>query len=174
MKKISIVIIGIIALIILAFPLYQLYALNAIEIQSFAISKVSLSNNLQFFVEGSGELYNPSLIPVTIKEIRYEAYVNNGLIMNGAIKGKTIPAKSAELFIFSQQIEWIPDIDTALQITAGKNVTMTIKTEADVSYLSLFAITRKKQATIDIGRIIRPVLEEQIAAISNTLGLFSS
>jgi len=172
MKKI---IIAIITLIILAlFPLYQLHALNGIEMQSFAITKVSLNKNLQFFVEGSGELYNPSLIPVTIKEIRYEAYVNNEQMMNGTISGKTIPAQSAESFIFSQQIDWVPDIDTALQITAGKNVTMTIQTEADVSYLSIFTITGKKQTTINIGRILRPVLEKQITAISNAIGLFSS
>ncbi|MFA6888743.1 MAG: hypothetical protein WC254_04580 [Candidatus Woesearchaeota archaeon] len=165
------IIIGVIILLAL-FPVYQLYALHAIEMQSFTITDISLSNNLQFIVNGSSELYNPSLIPVTIKEIRYEAYIGDEQILNGTVTGKKIPARSGESFTFNQQIEWIPDIETALDITAGKNVTMIIKGETDVSYLSIFTITGNQEKVIDISKIIKPVLNNQIVAISNAVGFF--
>jgi LEA14-like dessication related protein len=166
----------ILAIIILAciavVPIYQLYALNSVEFQSFSIQQISLDNNLHFVVQGSGILYNPTYIPVTIKEVKYSAYLENEEIMNGTIMGKTISSHSEESFPFEQTIDWVPDVETALTITAGKNVTMTISTQADVSYLYFFTITGKKQTTIEVGRILKPLIGKQISAISNAIGLF--
>jgi LEA14-like dessication related protein len=170
MKKI---ILSIFIILILAFPFYQLYSLNSVEFQSFSVQEISLNSRLYFVVNAAAKLYNPSYIPVEIKEIRYVAYIQSEEIMNGTIAGSTIPSKSSESFAFEQTINWVPDIETAMAITQGKNVTMTISTEADVSYLYFFTITGKKQSTIEISRILKPVLDRQITAISDALGFFS-
>ncbi len=170
MKKI-IISISIIVLL-LAFPLYQLYALNNVEMQSLQFSGISLDNRLHLVVSGSGNVYNPAIIPVTVKKIEYTVYFENEEIMNGTIAGKKIPAHTAESFPFEQTIDWVPDVDTALKITSGKNVTATIFVNADVSYLYFFTITGKKQQDIEIGKILKPVIQKQIAAVSDAIGLF--
>ncbi len=167
MKK-KIIIIFIILLLSI-FPLYQLYALNSIEMQNFQITEVSMNRNLQFTIKGEGTLYNPALIPVTIKQIQYVGTIKDEVVLEGTIETVKISAQETASFSLNDEIEWVPDQETMVLIAAGKNVTMNIVIDADTSYLYLFTVKGHKEISINIGKLARPYIEAQMVKVSETL-----
>ena len=167
MKKVLLIILLISILSI--FPIYQLIALNNVAIQNFTIKDFGMNSRLLFTVEGAGELYNPGMIPVTIREINYIGTIKNETVFEGAIAGMTIPAGEAVEFPFSEEIDWVPDAGTVQEILAGQNVTLVIYTEADVSYLYFFTVTGEKEIELSITQLVKPYVEAQVAALSEKL-----
>lgn len=170
MKK-SLIIIGI-TILILAFPLYQLYALNTLVIQNFTIEYLSINHRLEFVLEGSFEIYNPHTIPLTIKQIEYIGAIKEEQLFEGAIQGATIPAKQAVSFSFNQTIDWVPDQETMLEILEGKEVPLHLEAEVDASFLYLFTMTGKKEISFDVADLLKPYVEEQIKAITGKVTSF--
>jgi LEA14-like dessication related protein len=164
MKKILITII--IILLLAIFPLYQLYALNQISIQNFQIHQIEMNNRLQFEVEGSLELYNPSAIPVTLRDITYIATINGEEVFSGVIEGTTIAAKEATPTSFTHIIDWVPEEDTIQEILAGEDIIMIIDTEARVSYLYFFTVTGEKSIKINITNMVKPYIQQLVDSFS--------
>lgn len=167
MKKI-IIIVGIILLLSI-FPFYQLYALNSIEMQDFKITEVGMNRNLQFTIEAEGTVSNPSAIPVTIKEIQYTGTIKEETVLEGTIETIKIPAGETAVFSLNDEIEWVPDQETMVQIAAGKNVTLDIGIDADAAYLYFFTVTGHTETSINLGKLVRPYVEEQMAKVTKTL-----
>ncbi len=167
MKKLIIAISIIILLLI--FPIYQLYALNAVSVQNFQIQRMMLNNHLQFEVEGSLELYNPSTIPITIKEIMYTATIDNEEVFNGTIAATTIASMASYPITFKHTINWIPNEETLQNILAGEDVTMVIETRASSAYLMVFTLKREKTIKINITQMIRPSIEEYMRSVTKML-----
>ncbi|MBI5001846.1 hypothetical protein HZC31_00510 [Candidatus Woesearchaeota archaeon] len=167
MKKI--ILIASVIFLVLLFPIYQLYALNSVEMQDFEITEVGMNRNLQFTIEGEGVLSNPSAIPVTIKEIRYVGTIKEETVLEGTIETIKIPAGETATFSLNDEIEWVPDQETMVLIVAGKNVTMDIKVDADASYLAFFTLTGHTEKSINIGKLARPYVEAQMAKVTDTL-----
>lgn len=165
MKKICLIILLVIPLL-LVFPIYQLFALNSVEIQSFTIENFGMNRNLFFTIDGTVEADNPSLIPITIKKIEYEGYIENEKVLEGSLEGQTIPAKATATFSFDEEIEWAPTPDIALAIIDGKNLTVTLKMQPQVSFIYFFTITGEKEADIDIASLLKPYVQKQIAALN--------
>lgn len=164
MKRILIILCLI--LLLLAFPLYQLFALNSVEIKTITIDNFGMNSNLFFTIDGSVEAYNPSFIPVTIKKIDYEGYIEEEKVLEGTLEGQIIPAEATATFPFDEEIEWAPTPDTALAIIDGSNLTLTLKMNPQVSYLYLFTITGEKEADINIAALLKPYVQQQIAALN--------
>ena len=167
MKKI--IFIASVIFLVLLFPLYQLYALNEVEMQDFKITEVGMNRNLQFTIEGTGTIYNPALIPVTIKEIRYVGTIKEETVLEGTIETIKIPAGGTANFSLSDEIDWVPDQETMVLIAAGKNVTMEIVIDADAAYLYFFTVTGHQETSMNIGKLARPYVEAQMAKVTNTL-----
>ncbi|MEK6867529.1 MAG: hypothetical protein AABX98_01775 [Nanoarchaeota archaeon] len=167
MNKIIIIIVTI--FLVSIFPIYQLLALNNIQIQNFTIDNFGMNRKLLFTVEGTGELYNPGIIPVTIKEIRYIGTIKEEIVLEGTIETINIPAGETATFSLNEEIDWVPDAATVEEILAGQNVTLVIQTEADASYLYFFTVTGEKDVEISITRLLKPYVEEQVAALSEKL-----
>ncbi len=164
------ILIGIVFVLVLAFPIYQLSALNSVGISSYEIDKIAMDKSLLFSVEGKIFVTNPSLIPVTIREIPYVGYIDEVEVFNGTLDGQKIPASGTAAFAFDQEIDWVPDTTTALAILNGKNVTLTIHAAPEAAYLSLFTISSQKDITFSISDMIRPYIREQIASVSSLIG----
>ena len=159
----------IVLLLLAIFPLYQLYALNNTKVQSFMIEKVSMDKSLLFVIDGEIVVANPSAIPVTIKQIDYTGIIENEAVFNGTLKGQTVPAGGNVSFQFSQEIDWVPDSDTAVAIVSGKSITLTIHVKPQASYLYLFTLTGKKEINIEISKLLKPYIEKQIANVNKLL-----
>ncbi len=170
MKK-FLIIIGVLILLTL-FPLYQLYAISLVEIQSLKIEKITLDHSLQFILVGTAEVYNPSLVPVTIKQFAYTGIIKNEKVLEGARDAMTIPARESVTLPFTAEMTWVPDTETALDILAGKKVTLTLKIEAEASYLYFFTITGTKKVEISLSTFLKPYVEEQLATITKKLSAF--
>lgn len=156
-------------LLLSIFPLYQLYALNSIEMQDFQITEVSMNRNLQFTIKGEGTLYNPSLIPLVIRQIQYVGTIKDEVVLEGTIKTVKISAQKTATFSLNDEIKWVPDQETMMLIAAGKNVTMNIVIDADASYLYLFTVKSHKETSINIGKLARPYVEAQMTKVTETL-----
>lgn len=137
--------------------------------QDFQITEVGMNRNLQFTIQGVGTVYNPSAIPVTIKEIRYTGTIKEETVLEGTIEAIKIPAGGTATFSLDDEIEWVPNQETMVLITAGKNVTMDIIIDADAAYLSLFTVTGHTETSINLGKLARPYVEAQMAKVTNTL-----
>lgn len=171
MKKICLIILLVIPLLLI-FPIYQLFALNSVEIKTITIENFGMNRNLFFTIDGTVEAYNPTLIPVTIKKIDYEGYIENEKVLEGSLEGQTIPAKAIATFSFGEEIEWAPTPDTALAIIDGKNLTLSLKMSAEASYLYFFTIRGNKEADIDIAALLKPYVQKQIAEVNEFLTRF--
>jgi hypothetical protein len=154
------------------FPIYQLFALNNIQIQSFTVDNFGMNNKLLFTVDGTGTLYNPSEISVTIKEINYIGTIKNEAVFEGTIPGMTIGAGESVEFPFSEEIDWVPDKETVEEVLAGQNVTLVLHTEAHASYLYFFTVTGEKDVEISITKVVKPYVEAQVAALFNKVASF--
>lgn len=131
-----------------------------------------MNSKLLFTVDGTGELYNPSEIPVTIKEIKYIGRIKNETVFQGTIAGMTIGAGEKVEFPFNEEIDWVPDKETVQEILAGQNVTLIIHTEADASYLYFFTVTGGKEVEISITELVEPYVEAQVASLFNKVASF--
>ena len=167
MKKTIILIIFIIVLSL--FPLYQLYALNNVALQNTKIESFTMNRYLQFEIQGTAELYNPSLIPITINNIYYSGSIKDQEVFEGTMTGMTIRAGEAVQFPFAEEIDWVPDQETVVEILQGKNVTLIINTKTHVSYLYLLTLTGEKEINIPLTTVVRPYVEEQVAVVSEFL-----
>lgn len=165
---------GIITLLLLTFPFYQLYALNNVEMESYDIEQITMNQNLLFVIDGSITLSNPSYIPVTVREIPYVGYIDQKEVFRGSLTGQTIPAGTNATFPFNQEIDWVPDTQTALAILQGEEVTVTIHAKPAASYFILFTIHSEKEVSFDIAEMIQPYVQEQIASMSSLLSKLSS
>ncbi len=167
------VILTLVTLFVLSiFPIYQLLALNNIQIQNFTIENFGMNNHLLFTVQGTGQLYNPSVIPVTIKEITYVGAIKNETVFEGTIAGMTIGAGEKVEFPFSEEIDWVPDQETVKEILAGENVTLIIHTKSRASYLYFFTLTGEKEVNISLTEQVKPYVEEQVALLFNKMVSF--
>ncbi len=166
MNRKIIIIAGSILFLFLLFAGYQLYALNTIDSQNLKIESIGMNKNLELTLSGNGELINPSFIPVTIKKIDYAGYIKNEQVFNGTIPEVTIPAQSSVEFSFTAISAWVPDEETVLEVIAGKEVILTVKTNAKVSYLYLFTLTGEEQTETNIAKKLKPFIEDQLAAVS--------
>ncbi len=128
-----------------------------------------MNRNLQFTIEGEGTVYNPSAIPVTIREIRYAGTIKEETVLEGTIETIKIPTGETATFSLNDEIEWVPDQETMVLIAAGKNVTMEITIDADASYLYFFTVTGHTETSINIGKLARPYVEEQMKKVTTTL-----
>ncbi|MBI5073486.1 hypothetical protein HZA99_06740 [Candidatus Woesearchaeota archaeon] len=164
------ILIAIIFILLLAFPLYQLSALNSVGISSFQIDKIAMDKSLLFSIQGKIMITNPSHIPATIREIPYVGYIDDVSVFNGTLSGQTIPASGTAAFAFDQEIDWVPDPTTALAILNGKNVTLTIHTSPKAAYLSVFTLSSEKEISFSISDMIKPYIREQIASMSSLIG----
>jgi hypothetical protein len=128
-----------------------------------------MNNRLQFEVEGSLELYNPSAIPLTIREVTYTATIYGEEVFSGTIAGTSIEAGEASPTSFIHTIDWVPEEETIKEILAGEDVIMVIETEASASYLYFFTVTGEKTININITNMIKPYVEEMMTSITSML-----
>lgn len=137
--------------------------------QDFQIIEAGMNRNLQFTIRGVGTIYNPSVIPVTIKKIQYSGTIKEETVLEGTIETIKIPAKGTATFSLDDEIEWVPDQETMVLIAAGKNVMIDIQIDADASYLYFFTITGHTEKSINIGKLAKPYIEAQMAKVTDTL-----
>lgn len=158
---------GIILFLALLFPLYQLWVLNSTEITAFHIDEISMNKNLLFVVDGSVIVQNPSLLAVTVRQVSYTGFIAGEQVFTGELPGQTIPAQGNATFFFSQEIDWVPDTETALAILDGEDVTVTIHLEPQAAYLYFFTLHSEEEITFSLTDLIAPYIREQIATLSS-------
>ena len=166
------ILVSIVSVLILLFPLYQLYALNNVGISSYEINNIAMDKTLLFTVQGKIFVTNPSLISVTIREVPYVGYIDGQEVFSGSLDGQHIAAGTTAAFAFDQEIDWVPDTATALAVLNGKNITVTIHVEPQVAYLSFFTLHSEKEISFSISDMIKPYIQQQIASISSMIGKF--
>jgi LEA14-like dessication related protein len=166
-KKILIVIAVIILLLV--FPLYQLYALNSTTIQNFQIHHIEMNNRLQFEVEGSFDVYNPSFISITVKEVTYSATIDNEEVFVGTLQPGTITSKTATEQTFIHTIDWVPDEATVQDILNDEDIILVIETDAKGSYLYFFTLSGEKTIEINITQMVKPYVEEMVNSLTKLL-----
>ncbi len=166
------ILVSIASLLILLFPLYQLYALNSVGISSYQLDNIAMDKILLFTVQGKIFVTNPSLISVTIREIPYIGYIDGQEVFSGSLDGQRIAAGATTAFAFDQEIDWVPDTATALAVLNGKNVTLVIHAAPEAAYLSVFTLHSERDISFSISEMIRPYIQQQIASISSMIGNF--
>lgn len=166
MNKKTIIILVSILVLFLIIAGYQLYALNSVYSANVKINQLGINNNLELTVSGTGELINPSFIPVTIRQIEYAGYIKDEQVFNGTIPEITIPSKSTVEFSFAATSAWVPDEETVLEVLAGKQVLLKVETEAKVSYLVFFTLSSAEQKETNVTSKLKPFVQQQLDAVS--------
>ncbi len=128
-----------------------------------------MNRNLLFTIDGQVTAKNPHAISVTIRKISYKGYIDNEIVFTGELAGQTIPPKGNATFFFSQEINWVPDKDTAIAIMEGNDVVLTVFIEPEAAYLYFFTITGEKELHFNIADYLVPYIREQLASLSSII-----
>ena len=153
---------------------YQLYVLDSVYSKNVKIEQLGINKNMELTVTGTGELTNPSMIPVTIRQIDYAGYIKEEQVFNGTIPETRIPAHSTIQFSFTATSSWVPDEETVVEVLAGKEVILVTKTQAKVAYLSIFTLSSQEEKETNITSKLKPFVQEQINAVSEKIAEYLS
>lgn len=140
--------------------------------ESIALKQLSVNNQLQFTVALEFTVTNPSLVTNTINKIDYRAYLPlySQELFSGTLQGKQLPPKSTVTFTINENIDWTPDIETALDMMKQDKIPVEFSTKTSVDYFG-FPIESEKTTTLDIAKYIKPEIQKQVNRFS---GMISS
>ena len=119
-----------------------LFALSAkqVEIVSADISTVKDLSLSGLTIEGSVKIYNGGFMPVIVDRITYTVTVQNvkGVVGKGNITGHAILPKESGVFPVSIRLEWVPSIETAIELITSNSTYAEIKGIAHIAELKGF------------------------------------
>jgi hypothetical protein len=106
------------AVILLAFIGLAAYSASQLEVVSAGISGVEGLSLSGVALLGEIEVVNSGFLPARVDRITYEAYLEgvDGLIATGELTGGTLRAGEAKNFPFIVNVEWVPSLETAMDL----------------------------------------------------------
>ena len=151
---------------------YNLYALHSLHVQDVVLKQVSVADNLRLHLALQFTIVNPSFVDVTIRDISYQAFLPlyQQDLFSGVLAGQTIPARGSAVFFVDDDLSWIPDLATLLDIMKHEHLPATIATTTTVDYLG-FPLKSDATMTLDLAPYLAPVLQSSLKKLS---GFFAS
>jgi hypothetical protein len=97
---------------------YYFYALTQLKITDVEISEFTEFNLKGFSFNGHIDMYNPSLISVSIKQIEYAVIFEptDQLLSSGVLEGTKLPSKQITRIPFQKSINWAPALSLMIQL----------------------------------------------------------
>ena len=174
MEKNKKIIIGVvIALLIIGFVLFNVFSLKSVKPTSFRVNDISMSKDAGIIFEGVIVVENPSLLDANIESIDYEIILDltNEVISTGHIDGSIVPSKGSADFTFSQQLDWIPDVSTAMQLMNQEEIYVTIQGTGHAKLLWVIPVSSDFEAKVDIAAYIKNTIQQQVQSVMGMFGL---
>lgn len=118
---IPVAVIVIILLAVAGYFGYYFYALSQLRITGVHVDRLSEFNLQGFSFAGAVDLYNPSLISVTVEKIDYRIIFEptQQILSVGSIPEKAVPARNTTSIPFSKSIRWAPAVSMILELATS-------------------------------------------------------
>lgn len=174
-KRIITVIIASAAVLILAIAGMlgaKIYSYSKIEVRgvdSVQLEDMSLKG---FSVKGDILVYNGGITSVSIDSIVYNITLESTgeLLSQGYVEGKKISAKETEKFGFSNDISWLPSVDTAIGLATSDEVYVVVSGNVYVNtFLAKISLPFEKK--VDIKPYVIQFAQEKIESIGGKVGM---
>jgi hypothetical protein len=150
---------------------YKLYALNSMYGENVALKDFSMGDNFQLQLSLAFDVVNPSALDNKINGVAYRAYLveYDEELFSGTLHGAIIPSGESRTFIVNEQLDWVPDVPTALAMLDKNTLTLEFTTVTDVDYFGM-DISSEKKVVIDIAKYVKPLIQQQVDKFSNMFG----
>ena len=105
-----------------------LYSIRDVKVVGASIDEIKDLSISGFSLGGRVRVYNGGFLPIRVDRITYNVTLGEvkGVLGKGALTGGTVNAKQTKDFVFDVNVEWVPSIDTAIELLLAN------KTYADV------------------------------------------
>jgi len=172
------IIAGIIVAVLIALGLYgYLYydSLTKLELRDFYVNDLEDLSLDGFTLEGNINVYNGGVLTVGMDHIEYNVTMEStgALLAQGNIEGKKIQSKEITEFSFLATIEWVPTIDTAVELISAEQVNVIIKGDVYVADIYFTEIIVPFEHTVDIKPYVmqfaQQKIEEGISGLIDTI-----
>lgn len=174
MKKSKLIIFGIgilVVFLIVVFVIYYVHALKSVEVKEVKITAIKSVSLTGFTAEGIVELYNPSLVGLSIydSEIYFIHKKTNQTLGIGKIKGGRLKAKSISGLEFSQDVELSSIINTITDSLETGEAVITIK--GDIYISRTLKITAPFEADYDLSKDIKKYVDGKLSWLGFLKGI---
>jgi len=163
MRRIYFLIIALLVLTLLA--LYG-HALSSITVDHVTVERIDITTE-GLALHGQVDVANNGLIPVRVNELQYFVILDatGNELLDGTVRGSTIPPRSTTTFNISSTTRWTPTLELARTLLEEES-TITLSGTLDVSRLHLtIPFTR----TIDLREHLLAFLQKQADALVETV-----
>jgi hypothetical protein len=133
---IPVVIVVVILLAVAGYYGYYFYALSQLQVTDVHLKKFTEFSLKGFSFDGSIELYNPSLISVTVEKIDYQVIFEptQQVLSVDSIPEKVVPARNSARIPFNKSIRWAPALSLILELaTSDKPVNVMLVGDVKVT-----------------------------------------
>lgn len=144
-------IIYLIILIVLASVVVFLSAKD-VSIVSAGVDSVSEVGITGMTLDGYVEVYNGGFLPAGVENITYTIVIEgiDNLVGEGVLEGGMIKSKATGRFPYSIRIEWVPSIDTALQLIFSNLTYAKIEGVVNIASIKVVRVALPFSAKVNI------------------------